>query len=390
MRLFECQNCGQALYFENTTCQNCGMRLGYLPEEATLSALTPDGDQWLPMATPDRPMLACGNAESISCNWLVPADGTDRLCVACRHNQIIPDLSDGDNLERWRQLEFAKHRLFYQLLALRLPVPNKIDDPVGGLAFEFLADIPATATEPEVKVLTGHDNGLITINIAEADDAERERRRTEMGEPYRTLLGHFRHEVGHYYWDVLVRDDPQALELCRDTFGDEQQDYGEALKRHYSEGPPANWQDDFVSTYATAHPWEDFAETWAHYLHIIDTLETANAFGLRIKPKVSQSEDLSAKVDFNPYGAEDLDRIIDAWIPLTFAMNSLNRSMGQHDLYPFVLSPAIIKKLSFIHRLVHRQMHGEPLGANEPEAQQPQPKPVPEEVESSPAPAIGN
>jgi len=53
-------------------------------------------------------------------------------------------------------------------------------------------------------VLTSHCNGLITLNIAEADDAERERRRVKFHEPYRTLLGHLRHEVAHYYWDRLI------------------------------------------------------------------------------------------------------------------------------------------------------------------------------------------
>jgi hypothetical protein len=91
------------------------------------------------------------------------------------------------------------------------------------------------------------------------------------------LLGHFRHEVGHYFWDRLVATDPHQLEEFRVLFGDDRQDYGEALKRHYDEGAPANWQDTYISMYATMHPWEDFAETWAHYLHIVDTLETAGA-----------------------------------------------------------------------------------------------------------------
>jgi hypothetical protein len=220
------------------------------------------------------------------------------------------------------------------------------DDP-GGLAFDFLVSPPPG----EPLVMTGHERGLITINLAEADDSERERQRREMGEPYRTLLGHFRHEVAHYYWDRLVKDTP-ALDEFRRLFGDERQDYAAALSKHYADGPPNNWVEQFVTAYASVHPWEDFAETWAHYFHMVDTLETANAFGLRVRPKVGKGANLATTVDFDPHSAA-MDRIIDSWLPLTFAVNSLNRSMGIPDLYPFVLAPAVIVKLSFIHDRIH-------------------------------------
>ena len=173
-----------------------------------------------------------------------------------------------------------------------------------------------------------------------------------MGEPYRTLLGHFRHEIGHYYWDVLVRDGGK-LDACRAMFGDDSVDYGEALQRHYAEGPPANWQDNYVSTYATSHPWEDFAETWAHYLHIVDTLEMVAASGMSVRPKVDDTGEFAAKVTFDPYRADSIEQIIDAWLPYVFAMNNVSRAIGARDLYPFVLSPAVIRKLGFIHQLVH-------------------------------------
>jgi hypothetical protein len=200
--------------------------------------------------------------------------------------------------------------------------------------------------------MTGHDNGLITIALEEADDAERERRRTQMGEPYRTLLGHFRHEVGHYFWDVLVRDSGH-LDACRAIFGDDTLDYNTALQTHYQNGPPADWQDNFVSAYATTHPWEDWAETWAHYLYIIDTLEMASAFGIRVQPRVTRDETLSTNIDLDPYQAVDMQEIIEAWLPLTFAMNSLARATGNPDLYPFVLSPAVVRKLAFVHEVAH-------------------------------------
>jgi hypothetical protein len=213
---------------------------------------------------------------------------------------------------------------------LKLPLRSQIEDPEQGLAFDFLAEGPGP-TGP--KVMTGHDNGLITISLEEADDAERERRRTQMREPYRSLLGHFRHEIGHYFWDFLVRDGGR-LEDCREVFGDDSQDYNAALQAYYQNGAPADWQEHFVSAYATAHPWEDWAETWAHYLHI-------------------------AEIDRDPYQMADMKEIIDAWLPLTFAVNSLNRAMGNHDLYPFVLSPAVVEKLAFVHGVVRA---GRPVG----------------------------
>jgi len=351
MKLFTCQHCSQLLYFENRTCERCSHRLGYIPEDSILSALEPanpdeGADIWQPLAFPKRRLRFCDNAALDACNWLVPHDSPSRFCKACRYNRTIPDLDQAENLAEWRNLEIAKHRLFYSLVLLKLPLANRADDPEEGLAFDFLAEAPGA------KVLTGHEHGLITLNLKEADDAAREKLRTEMGEPYRTLLGHFRHEIGHYFWDRLVRDGGW-LNRCREIFGDDSQDYNEALKTHYANGAPPDWQDHFVSAYASCHPWEDFAETWAHYLHIIDTLEMARAFGLRVRPKLDKAHELDAKLDFDPYNAPDIDRLVDAWLPLSFAVNSLNRSMGQRDLYPFILSAAVVKKLGFIHDLVH-------------------------------------
>ena len=345
MKLFQCQHCGQPLFFENTRCESCGRELGYLPARETMTALEPaGGGTFRALAEPKGRYRYCDNAQHRVCNWLVP-DGGDLYCAACRHNRIIPDLSQDENLVHWRKIEGAKHRLFYMLLRLRLPRTTRVEDPDKGLAFDFLSDEPGP-----VPVMTGHANGLITINLAEADDAERERRRGEMGEPYRTLVGHFRHEIAHYYWDHLVANSP-TLDSFRAIFGDERPDYAEALKRHYQNGPPVDWPTRFITAYASAHPWEDFAETWAHYFHMVDTLETAGAFGLHVTPKLPGTADLSSRVDFDAYRAP-LNSLIDAWLPLTFAVNSINRSMGLPDLYPFVLTPAVIVKLGFVHQRI--------------------------------------
>ncbi len=348
MRLFKCQECGQTVFFENRHCARCGHALGYVSQSIELLTLTFEGDTAIPVTGRERKFRYCANAERGACNWLVPAESPEVFCAACRHNRTIPNLAENNNLTRWQRMEAAKHRLFYTLIALNLPLKNLTDDPEHGLAFDFLAE-PENSRK---KILTGHDDGLITINLNEADDALRESLRAEMRESYRTLLGHFRHEIGHYFWNVLVRD-AGRLDACRAVFGDDRQDYGQALIRYYDGEGPADWEQNFISSYASAHPWEDFAETWAHYLHIVDTLETASAFGLRVHPTATSNDVLHADIDFDPHHEASMQGLIDAWLPLTFAVNSLNRSMGHGDLYPFVLSPGVIQKMQFIHDLVH-------------------------------------
>jgi hypothetical protein len=338
------------VYFENRACESCGNRLGYHPATDLVHALEASGDNWLTLGDTGAEFRFCANAELDACNWLIPVDDAETFCGACRHNRTIPDLSLEENLSRWRKLELARHHMFYGLLRLRLPLETRVENPHSGLTFDVLADGPPGSGEV---VRTGHDNGVITLNLAEADDAIREQRRTELGEPYRTLLGHFRHEVGHYYWDRLVRDGGR-LEQFRDCFGDETQDYAEALQTYYTDGPPADWRDRFVSAYASAHPWEDFAETWAHFLHIVDTLEMAGSFGLRVKPVVTRDQAYRAEVDFDPHATDSTSQLIRRWLPIAGAVNSINRCMGQPDLYPFVLTPEVIRKLGFVHDLVRR------------------------------------
>ncbi len=349
MKLFQCQVCSQPLFFENALCEKCGHRLGFDPKARQLMALEPAGGDLWQEAQPGAASRwrFCTNATQGVCNWLVPHDSAQTLCVSCRHNRMIPDLAEPQHLERWRRIESAKHRLIYTLLALDLPLPTRAQD-AKGLAFDILAS--AQGGPP---VMTGHEDGLVTLNLGEADDGEREKRRTDMGETYRTLLGHVRHEIGHFYWERLVRDGGR-IEAFRSLFGDERADYASALQRHYAQGPAPDWQMHYVSTYASAHPWEDFAETFAHYLHIVDTLETANAFGLEVHPRIRAAADISSQIDVDAHHARDIGHLIDAWLPLCFAVNSLNRSMGQPDLYPFVLSPQAIAKLGFVQELVHR------------------------------------
>jgi hypothetical protein len=348
MRVFACQACGNLLYFENTSCERCGHVLGYLPDRGTLSAMEPgDGDVWSALGADGASYRFCRNGADGVCNWMIPDSDDHCFCVACRHNLTIPDLSVPENAAAWVKLETAKHRLFYALLHLQLPLDARTRNGTRSLTFAFLGE-----AGPDGKpVMTGHDNGLITLSAKEADDAERERVRGAMGESYRTLLGHFRHESGHYYWDALVRDGGR-LDGFRAVFGDERLSYEETLRTHYEYGPPADWRDRFVSAYASMHPWEDFAESWAHYLHIIDTLETARVFGVTVQGQPGMQHKPGVEIDFDPYHASHIDQLIAAWLPLCFAVNSINRSMGQPDLYPFVLNQTAIAKLAYVHDLI--------------------------------------
>jgi hypothetical protein len=337
MRLFVCPACKLAVFFGNVKCERCEVALGYEPMKNTMVALT-DG----------APFKYCANHAHDVCNWLLPADSPDSLCRACRHNLIIPDLSQPTNVALWRKMEAAKHRLLYTILRLRLPLFDRTERPDDGLGFQFLA-----ADDPKTQVMTGHAGGLITIALVEADDPEREKRRTRLREPYRTLLGHFRHEVGHWYWDQLVRDTPARADFTT-LFGDADADYAEALAQHYANGPRPDWQASLISPYASAHPWEDFAETWAHYFHIVDTIETGGSYRISLTPRVDHDQILSTSLDFDVYDPTlPMQTLTDAWVALASALNSFNRSMGLPDPYPFVLSPKVFEKLGFIHRLVH-------------------------------------
>ncbi len=352
MRPYECQNCRQMVYFENTQCYGCGARLGFLDEALVLCALEPaGGDLWRPHSHPQQLYRFCENAQHHACNWMV-RDGADTpWCRACQLNETVPDLSNPEYVRLWQKLEVGKHRLVYSLIRLGLPAVSKDIDETDGLAFAFMADPDHVRFREADRVFTGHANGLITINIAEADDVQREKARKSMAEPYRTLLGHFRHEVGHYYWERLLYPS-DMLQSCREMFGDETVDYSESLEKHYA-NPRPDWRDQFVSSYASCHAWEDWAETWAHYMHIIDTMETAYAYGLQLNPRFISGSRFAVGADFDPYEDNEFGKLMDAWFPITYAVNSLNRSMGQPDLYPFVLPPKVLEKLAFVHRVVH-------------------------------------
>ena len=330
MRDFLCPNCGQRLAFENSVCLNCHSNLGFDLDARDFVLVGPSG-----LTSEEPPRTMCANLNIASCNWVVPVGAPNGLCRSCALTRTRPSDADLVALPEFAAAEAAKRRLVVELVELGLPINGRDVDPQTGLCFDLLS------SEHE-QVMTGHDNGVITLDLAESDDVHREQLRVSMDEPYRTLLGHFRHEVGHYYFMVLAEHGPARSEF-ESLFGDPDADYQQALDRHYSQGAPAGWERTYVSSYATMHPAEDWAETFAHYLHIRDTIDTAAAFG--IAPA-------GATVDRPLAGDAGFDRIIELWLPLSWSLNMINRSMGHQDLYPFVLPPAVLQKMRLVHKLV--------------------------------------
>ncbi|MCI0667068.1 MAG: putative zinc-binding peptidase [Methylococcaceae bacterium] len=334
MKRFRC-GCGNEVFFENTFCEACSRVLGFDPETREIHTLVPRSMPVFESKVNGRGYRLCANFTGHEvCNWLVAEFDQSPFCQGCRLNRTIPDLDIAVNLIRWRKIEKAKKRLLYTLYSLRLPLVDKTRDPEKGLFFEFMENSRTDLHNVEDTVTTGHFNGVITINVLEADRLYREKMRRQMQEPYRTVLGHFRHEIGHYYWEYLFPDH-DARSRFRKVFGDEQIAYAEALDRYYKNGPSSGWQRDHITAYAASHPLEDWAETWAHYLHMQDTLETARAWQAFISPQT-----------------HDFDADLQQWIDLTIVANQLNRSMGLADLYPFVITANVRKKLAFIHRIV--------------------------------------
>jgi hypothetical protein len=346
-----CPNCKRLNHFEVRVCPACRFTLGYAPDSDQFLFLGDNATIWRDAAGAAHDVVVCQNNNQFEvCNWLVASSDATPFCRACRHNRTIPDLTVETVPERWGKVEAAKRRMFHTLFRLGLPLETRSEDS-HGLAFDLLYD-PAAERMGHAQIMTGHDEGLITLNLIEADDVERERIRRSLNEPYRTLLGHFRHEVGHYFWSRLVEHDPAELAACRALFGDDSISYDEAMQRHYG-GGASDWTDEYVSHYATMHPWEDFAETFAHHLHMVDMLATIGGFGTRLDPFPGPEGHPGPVVDFDPYTA-DTNRLVAQHVPFSFALNAINRSMGQPDLYPFHLSPAIIAKIDYVNGLIAR------------------------------------
>jgi hypothetical protein len=340
MRPFPCSVCGQLLFFDNSTCLRCGSVVGYLPDDRDLVAvrLVAEGLERAD-GTPGL-YRYCANRLIARCNWLLRSDDAATLCASCRLTSVRPNDNETEAIAAFANAEAAKRRLLYQLTVLGLPIIDRSVDEVRGVAFELLSSRGR-------EVITGHDSGVITLDLSESDDVHREFVRQQLGEPYRTVLGHLRHEIGHYYWQILVVEGGR-LDAFRSLFGDERRSYEESRQQYYSQATEAGWPSTHVSEYATMHPWEDWAETFAHYLHIDAGLATAAAVGLDVgEPARSAGTAVWSTPEHVTIGP-----MVQKWLGLTMALNAMARSIGQSDLYPFVLSSKVVEKLDFVHSTV--------------------------------------
>lgn len=326
MRPFSCPVCDAQVYFENTHCTACGAAIGY---DAAANAFAAIG------RARHGGINYCANHSDSGCNWIVADDAASPFCLSCGLNEMIPPIDDPEQRRRWADVETAKRQFVYSVLRFSIPIHPKRDD-APGLSFRILVNAEHGGAG---EVVMGHAGGVITIDASEADAHLREFRRGRLDERYRTLLGHMRHESGHYFWERLLLVDG-FVAAFRALFGDERADYGAALEDYYRDGPPTDWMENHISAYATAHPWEDWAESFAHYLHIVDGVETAETFGAQF---------FAAGGPVDPYAEGDFAPIAKRWHSIAITMNAMNRSMGHHDFYPFVLNAAVHAKLAFIH-----------------------------------------
>lgn len=351
MNVFSCQ-CGNTLHFENSSCVVCRREVAWCPACEGIRSLTPIDEYTyhcdhcqaqLVKCTNYREYQVCNRAIEVKTTW----QQTEAYCTCCALNRVVPDMSVPGNQEKWYKLEAAKRRMLYTLDLLGLPYGSRYDGFPLPLTFDFKGDIMQT-NQPGLeamlveKVFTGHANGVITINIDEADPVEREKLRVDFGEARRTLIGHFHHEIGHYYWQLLVQN---ALEAeCKQVFGDHTQlNYIAAMNNYYANGPQPNWQNQFISAYASMHPWEDFAETFRAYLEMITVLDTAENVNLLLEEEEG--------VDFQ---GTPLVKLLIKYEQLGIKLNELNRTMGLLDMVPEVFNEPVVKKMTFIHKLVKR------------------------------------
>lgn len=358
MKTYSCA-CGNPLYFENTTCLKCWHEVGFDPAALEMRRL----DE---VTTLKR--CANGAAHLQACNWLVPKEGDEAYCVSCRLSHLIPNLSSPNTLQLWVKMEMAKRRAMFSMLSLGLPLQPLPDPQALGALNDKGQVVPLALSYqilqplPDAPVVTGHGAGMITLNLEEADDAIRESNRLSLNEPYRTLLGHFRHEIGHYYWSMWFENDPKRDEVLgafRELFGDERLSYADALQGYYRDGPRPGWRDSCISAYSTMHPWEDWAETWAHYLHMVDALESFESLGLRrsaTMPRETVEKIAPLPAPFQKKKTAEFSERLQSWLELTPAINELAFSLGHNRSYPFVVSPPVVRKLFFIDCMVKRQV----------------------------------
>jgi hypothetical protein len=315
MQRLHCPNCGNEVFFDSLRCVRCATELAF--------ELEPTGS----LRVADAAFAGrCEMRHAWRCNW--QPDSSGPFCTSC----LIVDAGTHADNPLLAAFLLAQRRALAQLSELGVAWTGNVDDPAQPpLRFTYRSSVAGDA--PTI----GHLAGLITLDLDEADPAEREQIRATLGEQYRTPLGHIRHELGHYVWLRHVASDPARHAEFRAVFGDETVDYAAALDAYYARPEDESWPDEYVSPYATAHPWEDFAESWAQVMHLHDVVTTGAAWGV---------------VEF-PDGPFDPQQWISTAVLASLAANELARAMGMRDLYPFALSPGARRKIEAAWRLVH-------------------------------------
>jgi hypothetical protein len=320
MRVFANPVGSGSLWFDNLSTAD-GTPVAYDPQARAFLAMSP----------------FCANRELIGCNWIAPQQGA--FCRSCAMTELAPDTSIANAMSNWAQTEAAKRWALDNLGRWHWFRP---EDPGTPPRFHILAEGPTP-------VQMGHIEGVVTISVAEADPVVRTTRREALDEPYRTMIGHMRHEISHMlWWRLSLRAD--FLEAFRAMFGDERIDYAAEMQRHFNDGPPPDWRQRYLTAYASSHPHEDWAETAAHLVHLTDIADSFVAAGLS-SPELPGS-------GWDPYAETNAEKLVWAAASLAVAVNHVNRSMGLSDLYPFVLSEAALRKLVFVHGWLRRGAQG--------------------------------
>ena len=313
MHIFSCPACAAHVYFDNLTCR-CGQKVTFDPDR---NAMRTDA-------------AVCANRGDIACNWLAEDGG---LCRSCAMTGTVPDMVGEENRELWARTELAKRWMLANLIRWGWFTPA---DTGARPRFKLLSEVTA---DGETDVVMGHADGVITINVTEASEPTRMHRQEELGELYRTMLGHMRHEMAHFLHLRLMAL-PGFPDRFRALFGDERDDYGEALQRHYADPKPAG--ECHITGYATAHPHEDWAETTAHLLHLTDLLDSAAA--AHVLPPGGPA------TGYDAYLETDTERLVTHAVDTALAVNHVNRALDLPDLYPFVLTDPVRMKLAFVHQ----------------------------------------
>jgi hypothetical protein len=330
--------CNRWLFFGNTACLGCDRSVGRCCACRAMASFSPASTSELfSCDNCHAEVQPCANRNLGICNCFAnQTDSTGNvLCTYCEFTRVVPPHDSPDKFSRWRELESAKRRLLIQLSGLEFPPFASKFVPTCPLVFEFKEDtvLPDGSIEA---VFTGHENGVITINAHEADSVRREQSRVAFNEPQRTLIGHMRHEYGHFLDLCCIQGDLLRAKYV-ELFGDPATvDYAEAKTRYYAQGPTGNWPESYVSAYASMHPWEDFAETVNVYLDLMALAETAR-------------DQLGSNIDTSANGC--VATFISELLDLAITVSEFNFDMGLNALLPERFNDEVVCKLSYVHSL---------------------------------------